>query len=74
LCGCIFICNTAKNNLGLRSAINLIYSKLLKQKEEPAGAIGAKAAWKQRSEVDQAGARILVNCLLPTAYWLKRGL
>jgi hypothetical protein len=30
LCGYIFICNTAKNNLGLRSAINLIYSKLLK--------------------------------------------
>jgi hypothetical protein len=31
LCGCIFICNTAKNNLGLRSAINLIYSKLIER-------------------------------------------
>ena len=48
--------------------------EIIKAKGEPAGAIGAKAAWKQRSEVDQAGARILVNCLLPTAYWLKRGL
>jgi hypothetical protein len=65
--------NTAKNNLGLRSAINLIYSKLIEEKNQLVPSV-LKQLVKQRIEADQAGARILVYCLLPTAYWLKRGL
>jgi hypothetical protein len=46
----------------------LFIRKFWKQTGEPAGAIGAKAAWKQRREVDQAGQEYLSTayCRLPT--------